>query len=159
MENQLVYVFADQTPELVHDLAFSPRFYWRVPGVGDLPAGRTGTRPHVRPMGTMCRTARCPPKVNCELLVRAKWRSSANDRFGSGATDCVDRAMSAVPQSRHALTRLARQFRVHERHFVPQKDRSLFPSEHRNFAPDPVVMASALRAQTPSGVSIGSSGR
>ena len=38
-------------------------------------------------------------------------------------------------------------------------DRSLFPSEHRNFAPDPVVMASALRAQTPSGVSIGSSGR
>src|SRR5580692_3660685 len=55
MRNQLVYVFADQTPELVHDLAFSPRFYWRVPGVGDLPAGRTGTRPHVRRMGTMCR--------------------------------------------------------------------------------------------------------
>ena len=53
-----------------------------------------------------------------------------------------------LTQSRHALTRLARQFRVHERHFVPQKDRSLFPSEHRNFAPDPVVMASALRAQT-----------
>ena len=59
MRNQLVYVFAVQTPELVHDSSFSPRFYWREPGVGDLPAGRTGTRPHVRRMGTMCRTARC----------------------------------------------------------------------------------------------------